>query len=119
MKKILLLLFALSLLGPMTLASTAAVPPVDGTVLEESTVAPLIFDLNTVNREELMSIRGIGPALAQRILDYRELIGAFTSIDDLLEVRGIGTKNIVRFKECLTLSTPPSPVATHSPNSAP
>jgi competence ComEA-like helix-hairpin-helix protein len=119
MKKILLLLFALSLTGLTALASTAAVPPVDGTMLEESTGTLPTFDLNTVNREELMSIRGIGPALAQRILEYRKRIGAFTSIDDLLEVRGIGTKNIVRFKEYLTLSTPPSPVTTHSPESAP
>jgi competence protein ComEA len=119
MKKILLLLFALSLAGPMTLPSIAAVPPIDGAVLEGATVALPTFDLNTVNREELTTIRGIGPALAQRILDYRERIGAFTSIDDLLEVRGIGTKSIVRLKEYLTLSTPPSPVATHSPESTP
>ena len=119
MKKILLLLSALALLGPMTLAATAAVPPGDGRVLEESTAPLPPFDLNTVNREELTSIRGIGPALAQRILDYRERIGVFTSIDDLLEIRGIGVNNIIRFKEYLTLSPPPPPVATHSPKSAP
>ena len=119
MKKILLLLSALALFGPTALAATAATPPVGGMVLEES-IAPLPpFDLNTVNREELTSIRGIGPALAQRILDYRERIGTFTSIDDLLEIRGIGVNNILRFKEYLILSPPPSPVATHSPETAP
>jgi competence ComEA-like helix-hairpin-helix protein len=118
MKKILLLLSALALFGP-AFAATAATPPVGGMVLEESIAPPPPFDLNTVSREELTSIRGIGPALAQRILEYRERIGTFTSIDDLLEIRGIGVKNILRFKEYLTLSPPPSPVATHSPESAP
>ena len=119
MKKILLLLSALALLGPAVLAAAAAAPPVEGRMLEESIAPSPLFDLNSVTREELMSIRGIGPALAQRILDYRETIGTFTSIDELLEVRGIGMKNIIPFKEHLTLSPPPSPVATHSPESAP
>ena len=119
MKKILLLLSALALLGPAAAASSAAAPPGDGRVFEESAVPLPLFDLNTVSREELTSIRGIGPAVAQRILDYRERMGTFTSIDELLEIRGIGLKNIVRFKERLTLSPPPSPVANHSPDSSP
>lgn len=47
-------------------------------------------NLNTATLEQLDSLPGVGPATAQAILDYRKAHGRFRSIDELMEVRGIG-----------------------------
>src|SRR5699024_9055720 len=48
------------------------------------------IDLNTADAAELEELPGVGPAIAQRILEHREKNGPFTSVDGLLEVSGIG-----------------------------
>lgn len=48
------------------------------------------LDLNTATLEQLDELPGVGPATAQAIIDERDRRGGFTSVDDLLDVRGIG-----------------------------
>ncbi|PST48235.1 competence protein ComEA [Bifidobacterium callitrichos] len=55
-------------------------------------------DLNTATLEQLDSIPGIGPVTAQKILDHRRKIGRFTSVDQLLDVSGIGAKTLEKIR---------------------
>ena len=61
-----------------------------------------LVNINTANAEQLETLKGIGPALAQRIIEYREQNGAFKSIDEIKNVRGIGDKKFAAFKDKIT-----------------
>lgn len=62
-----------------------------------------LVNLNTADLGALQSLSGIGPALAQRILDYRETNGKFTSVDQLDEVSGIGPALMERLRGHVTV----------------
>ncbi len=55
-------------------------------------------DLNTSPKEELVYLVGVGDVIAQRIIDYREK-GSFYSVEDLLEISGIGSVTLQKIKE--------------------
>ena len=61
-------------------------------------------DLNTATKEELIALPGIGPAKAQAILDYRKANGAFKSVEELKDVKGIGAKRFEKLKPELTVA---------------
>lgn len=50
------------------------------------------LNLNNADLGTLITLKGIGPSLAQRIVDYREKHGAFEKIEDVMKVKGIGQK---------------------------
>ena len=60
-------------------------------------------DVNKATVEQLQEVPGIGPALAQRIVDFRTEHGLFEKVDDLLNVRGIGTTTLDKLKPYLTI----------------
>jgi competence protein ComEA len=62
-----------------------------------------IVHLNSADAEQLDALDGIGPALAQRIVDYREAHGGFGSIDELDEVSGIGPVRLDSLRPRLAL----------------
>jgi len=62
-----------------------------------SAAAPLI-DLNRATVDELQSLRGVGPVLAERILVFRREKGRFRAVDELLEVRGVGPATLERLR---------------------
>ena len=55
------------------------------------------IDVNRATLDDLISLPGIGPALAQRIIDYRSEHGPFQSVDELERVSGIGPLTIQGF----------------------
>jgi len=61
------------------------------------------LNINTANQQELQQLSGIGPALSQRIIDYRESHGKFNSIDEIKNVSGIGEKTFEKFKDVITV----------------
>lgn len=57
------------------------------------------LDLNAVSREDLESLPGIGPVLADRIVTWREQHGRFQRVEDLLLISGIGEKRFATLKD--------------------
>lgn len=104
MKAIVLALFASALLQMAAPAAAAppAPPPTRPPAAENAAAQKL--DLNRATLEELLAVPGIGERLAHSILDLRSRKGAFSSIDELLEIRGIGEKSIVNLAEYLVVA---------------
>jgi len=78
-----------------------------------------MIDINTATATELETLKGIGPAKAKAIVEYRTAHGAFQSVDDLAKVPGIGTKILGDIKDKVsvggtagTTSLPKAPVTT-------
>ena len=71
----------------------------------ESTVPtePGILNINTATVEQLQTLPGIGPVLAQRIVDYRDTYGDFQAIEELTKVSGIGTKRFEAIWDMITV----------------
>ena len=64
------------------------------------------IDLNRADVADLQRLPGIGPTIAQRIIEAREQRGRFEAIDELLTVPGIGAKKFDAIKELVTVETP-------------
>ena len=65
--------------------------------------APDQINLNTATAEQLETLPGIGPDLAQRILDYRTDNGPFEHVDGLLHVKGIGEGKLAKLRDQITV----------------
>lgn len=61
------------------------------------------ISLNTSGMSELERLPGVGPATAQKIIEYRKEHGGFTSIDEVMAVRGIGPKKLEAMRKYLRL----------------
>lgn len=100
------LLATLAQAGPQALAGPAeAAPPPART--GPSTGAAV--NVNTAGLQELMTLPGIGPSLAGRILEHRKQNGPFRRAEDLLAVRGVGPKLLAKIKDRLTFDAPAAP----------
>ncbi|HMF08775.1 MAG TPA: ComEA family DNA-binding protein [Thermoanaerobaculia bacterium] len=80
----------------------AAPGPVLGAAGEEKAAR---INLNTASVEELITLPGIGPSYAKRIVDYREKNGGFKRVEDLLNVQGIGEKTLEKIRDRVTVTS--------------
>lgn len=85
------------------------------------------ININTANLEELDQITGVGSAIAQRIVDYRQNVSLFYYVEDLKNVDGIGDVNFEKMRDEITVgdvvaptpTPPPAPTPTPSPSPPP
>ncbi len=61
------------------------------------------ISINSASTEDLDSLPGIGPVLAQRIVDYRKQNGSFKSLEEIMEVSGIGEAKFGKMKSLISL----------------
>ena len=63
-----------------------------------------VVNINTATAEQLQLLPRVGPALAARIIDFREANGAFRSVDEIVAVKGIGEAALERLRPYLATS---------------
>lgn len=61
------------------------------------------ININTAEKNELDALPGVGPALAERIIEYRQANGSFKDIDELKKVPGIGSSKFEKMKEKISI----------------
>ena len=69
-------------------------PPQEAVAQESAAQQSGLVNVNTADLAALMMLPGIGEVLAQRIIDYREAYGNFHSLEELTNIKGIGTKRL-------------------------
>jgi competence protein ComEA len=67
---------------------------------------PAPVNLNTATKADLEKLPGIGPSMAQRILDYRQKNGSFKKVEELMNIQGIGEKSFLKLKALVTVTPP-------------
>jgi len=63
-----------------------------------------LLDLNRATERDFEALPGIGPRLAERIIEYRQMVGAFHSLDELRNVKGIGKKKFEQVRPLVTVT---------------
>ena len=85
-------------LALLMLAGAALPPPLAAAQPQGEKV-----NINAATVDELVTLPGIGPSYAQRIVEYREKNGPFKKVEDLLNVRGIGEKTFEKIRDRITI----------------
>jgi comEA protein len=60
-------------------------------------------NINTADKSALSSLSGVGPAIAGRIIEYREKNGPFKNVEEITKVKGIGEKTFQKMKDLITI----------------
>jgi competence protein ComEA len=75
------------------------VPTVSGDSGGSATGAPALVNLNSATEQELESLPGVGPSTAAAIIELRRRVGRFSSVDQLLDARGIGDAKLAALRD--------------------
>ncbi len=82
---------------------TPAPSPAAPTSTPQPPATPAKVNLNTADARALEALPRIGPAMARRIIDYRQSHGLFKTVDDLLDVPGIGPATLEAIRAFITI----------------
>lgn len=63
-----------------------------------------LVDVNTADEALLEQLPGVGQTLARRIVEYRRVHGSFSSVDELLQVNGIGEQTLEKMRDYITVT---------------
>lgn len=91
-----------SRLGPYAAGSHTGIAESSGGK-SPSTLGGLV-NLNTASESELDTLPGVGPVTAKKIIEYRTTVGNFKTVDDLLNVKGIGEKKLANIRPYVTVN---------------
>ncbi len=95
----------INLAAPLADGQRLEIPFLEGTqplgVARAEEAQPELIDINTADVETLSTLPGIGPTLAQRIVDYRTTYGDFYYIEDIMNVDGIGSDTFENIKDLI------------------
>ena len=88
---------------PRSATASLSSPVDEGNAHRSAKKTPAVVDINTAGLEELQALPDVGPATAQKILDYRQQNGAFKTVDELTAVKGIGEKKLEKMRPYVRL----------------
>jgi competence protein ComEA len=77
--------------------------PTSATASTESDAPAALLDINSATAQELEALPNIGPAIAARIVAYREEFGPFETVQDLTDVSGIGPATLAKIEDRITV----------------
>ena len=94
---------AVNLAAPLVDGEHVVVPTRGAEIPAQAPVgaADVVVSLNVASVAELETLSGVGPVLAQRIIDFREEHGPFDAVEDLLDVPGIGEGRLAEIRDAV------------------
>jgi competence protein ComEA len=93
-----------AVLVALGLACATVAAQVDSKRQKTMTAPTAPINLNTATVTQLEALPGIGKAMAERIVEYRQKQGAFKRVEDLMNVRGVGEKSFLQLKPLVTVA---------------
>ena len=86
-------------------SETEAEEPTEAVTEETAPAVVFPLNINTATIPELDELPGIGPVLAQRIVDYRTTYGGYKAVEELVKVNGIGDAKLMEILDLITVET--------------
>ena len=88
----------------MTIVGAIAVGPARAEQAPAGDPKVALVNLNVASAGEIEKLPGVGPAMAARIIEYRQKNGGFKKVEDLMNVKGIAEKTFLKLKPLVTVT---------------